>query len=1606
MKTRKLLLFIMFSFLAQWSWAQSYTYADAWGENGFSVTSQKANKTVINYSMSSFSLTDIDINGDMMKNIQLPGTMLPNDEGAPNLPGMGRYVALPQEAVAELVVTNYRKEVIQNVEIAPAPRIPKDDESGPLHYEKDPKIYNKNANYPAEPFRISAVEQIRGVDVVKVGVTPFQYNPVTKELTVYRDVELEVRAQGGTGHIGEDRLRSRWFDPILEDALLNNTILPEINYSKRLSNSGKDVTGCEYLIISPDGDEFQQWADSIREFRTMQGILTQVVTLSEIGANNPDVLEDYFDNAYNTWDIPPVAVLLLGDHGTSMTNQVVSPIYDNYCVSDNLYADVTGNHMPDIVFARMTAQNETHLETMVTKAIHYEKNPPTSANFYDNPITALGWQTERWFQICSESINGFWRNNLGKNPVRENVLYSGSTSSWSTATNTSTVVNYFGPNGTGYIESTPNYILPLNGSSQGVTDALNAGAFMLQHRDHGGETGWGEPNWGINNINSLTNTDLSFIMSINCLTGKFNYSGECFAEKFHRYTYNGEPAGALGLIAASEVSYSFVNDTYVWGLYDNMWPDFLPDYGSTPEERGVLPAFGNAAGKYFLEQSSWPYNTNNKEVTYYLFHHHGDAFTSVYSEVPQNLTVIHNDVLLSGPDFFEVTADAGSLIALSVDGELIGTAEGTGAPVDITIEPLLPGETVDVVVTKQNYFRYHQQVMVIPPDGPYVIKNSFELDDSDGNGNGMADYGESVGISLMVENVGNEAAEDVTVTLATDDPYVTLTDDTEFYGTIPAGETLSIDNGFYFEVADSIPDNHMVVFNVLASGTENWSSSISTRIFAPVINIGAMSVTELEGNGNGRLDPGETAMIHIAVENSGHAAAMDVASVINSTSPELTITSGETTFDVIDAESGVEALFSIAIDGSTAIGTLVTLNNIVDATPYYASKTFGIKVGLIIEDFETGDFTQFDWLMGGDSDWEISDSEAFEGVYSAASGDIGDNQTSEFEIDYNVMFDDTISFYYKVSSETNYDFLNFFIDGSQRAAFSGQTDWQQIKFPVSEGPHNFKWVYDKDYSMNSGQDKAWVDYIILPPELATTAFAGPNQHGCGTTPIELTGASATYYNAVQWATDGTGYFSDDLILNPIYYPSQEDADAGMVTLTLYVFGEEGDNVSDEVEVYLHSNPEVSGVANAEICAGEVLTVEGLDAANYSNFTWTTDGDGYFDDSTALMPQYTPGTAETAAGEAVIHLTVGALGMCSDTTVDMTITIHALPTATGLSGDYEVCENDIFEITSNLTGTAPYTVEMNGMQFEVPTDVMSHQASIVSDTSFMITSVTDANGCTNIVEGEANITMHALPTAVVNAGDYQLCENTVFEFRTDLTGTAPYTLTINGTEFIAEADSLLQNIPVTNDTILAVSTVVDANGCENTGSGQVVVTMDPLPVAAAIPAGADTVDLVYNTTSDYTVDMIDFADSYIWTLSPEEAGTLIVDAQNITITWADGWTGTATLSVMGSNDCGIGESNFKEILVVNTIGIEENALSNVIRLYPNPSSGMITLTALDGFDEPVTIRVMDALSEIVLVKQNIRMTDEQHLDLHAFGKGVYFIIIETSKQQAVKRVIIR
>jgi hypothetical protein len=1075
---------VIFILMLNSGFAEGISYPDSWGKQGLTLESSKTTSVGINYSLVEFSIDDIAIDGTTLKEIHVPGIFLPNNEGAPNLPGTGRYIAIPQGATVSYKIIASRTEVYKNIDIAPAPRIPFDTETGPLEYKKDDGIYSTNAMYPAQNITLSKNAMIRGVDVVMLGITPFQYNPVTRELIVYRDINVEVEFKGGNGHFGDDRLRNRWWEPIIKDAVINPGVLPEIDFNKK--DAPTDTPDYEYLIISPDDPVFLSWADSIKTFRTLQGIKTGVVSTTDVGGNTTIAIEDYINNAYNTWDSPPAAVLLLGDYGTSGST-VVSPIYNSYCASDNIYADVDGDHLPDVILARMTAQNATHLETMITKFLDYERTPPTSAYFYDHPITALGWQTERWFQICSETVGGFWKNEQGKDPIRINAVYDGNPNSdpWSTATNTSTVVNYFGPSGLGYIPATPQELGGFSGGTAGdVSNAINNGAFALQHRDHGGETGWGEPGFQSSNIDDLTNSDLPWIFSINCLTGKYNISGECFAEKFHRYTYGGHNSGALGITAASEVSYSFVNDTYVWGLYDNLWPEFMPGETTDPESRGILPAFGNAAGKIFLEQSSWPYNTSNKEVTYNLFHHHGDAFSVLYSEVPQYLTVNHASALLSGASSFVVTSDVGSFIALTVNGAIIGTADGTGSPVSITIPPQNPGDIMVVTITKQNYYRYSSNVDIVPPSGPYVIYNSHSVNDVAGNNNGEADFGEDILLDMTLENLGSSTAYNVVAILICNDPYILVTDEGENYGNINSGATSTISDAFSFTIAEDIPDQYVVNFEleVIGNSDDTWNSYFSIVVNAPELGFGSLLIDDnTGGNGNGRLDPGETVDISIPVSNNGHSLSPLAEANLNSASSWISINSGYMSLGQIDEGNTIDAVFNITCDPLTPIGTSIDLAVDVSADSYGISDTFYLSAGLVLEDWETGNFASFPWTFAGMADWIVTDVNPYEGTYCSQSGVITHYETSEMEVELYVTTADDISFYRKVSSESGWDYLRFYIDGTQQEQWSGSVAWSQVSYPVSVGLHTFKWVYYKDGSVSSGSDCAWVDYIVFPP---------------------------------------------------------------------------------------------------------------------------------------------------------------------------------------------------------------------------------------------------------------------------------------------------------------------------------------------------------------------------------------------------------------------------------------------------------------------------------------------------------------------------------------------
>ena len=132
------------------------------------------------------------------------------------------------------------------------------------------------------------------------------------------------------------------------------------------------------------------------------------------------------------------------------------------------------------------------------------------------------------------------------------------------------------------------------------------------------------------------------------------------------------------------------------------------------------------------------------------------------------------------------------------------------------------------------------------------------------------------------------------------------------------------------------------------------------------------------------------------------------------------------------------------------------------------------------EDFETGDFSLFDWTFSGNAEWFITDSESANGSYSARSGAINNFHSSSLILEEDIVIDGEISFWKKVSSEEIYDELKFLIDGEILGEWSGEIDWSREVFPVELGHHTFEWKYVKFNGGDVGEDCTWIDFICFP----------------------------------------------------------------------------------------------------------------------------------------------------------------------------------------------------------------------------------------------------------------------------------------------------------------------------------------------------------------------------------------------------------------------------------------------------------------------------------------------------------------------------------------------
>ena len=624
---------------------------------------------------------------------------------------------------------------------------------------------------------------------------------------------------------------------------------------------------------------------------------------------------------------------------------------------------------------------------------------------------------------------------------------------------------------------------------------------------------------------------------------------------------------------------------------------------------------------------------------------------------------------------------------------------------------------------------YVSPIDILIPQASINLTGDILNDTTYGNSNGLMDYGETELLGLKMKNTGTGAANAVSVHLSCDKHYITMLDTIQDYGHFDVDQEKYIPNGFKFKVNDSIPNNEPVIFTVKAidqNDSVTWSAFQITA-HAPDVSIVSMSISDPPpgGNFNGRLDPGEEATILITTKNNGIWNAENVVSKLASMNSYVSV--GTPTFNIGTLHAGetVIASFPVTVNSGAAIGSAAQLHNVATSKYRVTDKFFNAKIGLIVEDWETGNFNKFPWQFTNPArPWTIDPVIKYEGNYASRSGVISDNESSGLFIQYNCSLDDSISFYRRISSQAIRDVLKFYIDDAVVGLWSGPTDttFTRYAFPVLQGPHTFKWVYEKNPSISVALDAAWTDFIVFPPQYKTTASAGGDADVCAGNNFQLHGM-ADSYDSTRWTTSGTGMFSNPIILNPIYTPSTQDITDGMVRLKLTAYGKNSVD-TNSMMLMIYTAPTAFAGGNGSVCKGSSFQVSGATAVAATTLSWTTAGDGSFNQQTILHPTYTPGAQDILHGSVKLKLFAIGSVACPASADSLLLTIHAIPQV-DLGKDTITCAN----LVVTLNGTHPDAASYLWLPSNKTTPTITvDSAGIGLHSEKVLVFVTDHNGC--------------------------------------------------------------------------------------------------------------------------------------------------------------------------------------------------------------------------------------------------------------------------------------
>ncbi len=990
------------------------------GDTGYRILSSDEHETRIEYVIGSYHKAPVLIDGIEYFHVSLAKEGISQDKGKPQLPVYNRSVIIPNSSRMEVEVYDIQYTDIQ-ILVAPSKGvITRDINPADVPYSFS-DIYRENMFYPGNIVTLSEPYIMRDYRGITIQTNPMAYNPVSKTLRIYTSFKVRVFSNGTDDRNNLSRFRdsiSRAFLPIYENHFINFNLH---RYVPVDDSYGK-------LLIICHSNFLTQIAPYV-SWKKQKGIETELIEWSSIGTTAAQ-LQTYIQNRYNT-DNTLTYVQIVGDAPQIPTltsgNSGADPMFSLVAGSDNY---------PDIFIGRFSAETSAQVTAQVNKTITYERDLSISDTWLSR---AMG--------IASNEGGGSLGDNGESDIQHMNLIRT-------------KLLNY------GY--TSVDQIYDPGASATTVTANVNAGRGFINYVGHGSDTSWSTTGFNNANATSLTNVNKTpVIMDVACVNGNF-VSITCFAEAWLR-----NPNGGAVTMYASTINQSWnspmrAQDEFTdllvaeskftaGGLYYNSSCKMMDIYGNTTGSDGV-----------------------NMFRTWTIF---GDASLLVRSKTPQSMSVNHPGTILIGNSAVNVsTGVANSLVALTYNNAIYarGYTNSMGHATLSLVNPPQVAMDYTITVTAHNRVTYIGSIQQIPGAGPHLVVNSSLYADAT---NSIPEYNDTGWFNISIQNTGTESASNINLVLSTSTPGISVTNPTEIIASLDPGITTILNPAFGISISGDIANGTVASFDLtMSSGTETWEHSFTMVVNSPSVSFGSMQIYDSSGNNNGRLDPGETADIHITLSNSGGSASVAGSAIISCTSPGITINTGSISISPINSGANILLTFNVTVNSDVSIGSVVSFVFSAQAGMYSAEKTEVTTIGVIIEDFESGSFSSFPWTFSGDLPWTIDNTVSHTGSFSAKSGAITHSQTTSMETTRVLTTPGTLSFWYKVSSESSYDYLKFYIDGvlQNSPGWSGEVNWTQASYNLAVGTKVLKWEYYKDGSVSTNSDCAWIDDIVFP----------------------------------------------------------------------------------------------------------------------------------------------------------------------------------------------------------------------------------------------------------------------------------------------------------------------------------------------------------------------------------------------------------------------------------------------------------------------------------------------------------------------------------------------